>query len=137
MRIVFVCHGNTCRSLLAEHLARRRYPNVQFESIGIFPGSVNDTENAIYTLNRIGISVSSHQPRFIENVNLDDFDLVVAMDQSISQFLVRRGLEKPKLRTWEIPDPYGDNLGENERTARLISQELSKLRLDTIAERSV
>ncbi|MCG7340003.1 low molecular weight protein arginine phosphatase [Staphylococcus sp. ACRSN] len=36
MKIIFVCTGNTCRSPLAEGIAKYKIPNIHFESRGIF-----------------------------------------------------------------------------------------------------
>ena len=36
MRIVFVCTGNTCRSPLAESIAKAKFPNHTIVSRGIY-----------------------------------------------------------------------------------------------------
>jgi protein-tyrosine-phosphatase len=127
MQILFVCCGNTCRSVLAEYLARRRYPNVVFQSAGISPGSVKDAENAVYTLKNLGIDASNHRPRSIETVDLAQFDRIIAMDKSIGAWLIQQGVDKAKLLIWKIRDPFGNDLAEYELRGLEISRELSKL----------
>ena len=34
-RVGFVCRGNVCRSVFAEHLMHRRYPEVEVASAGV------------------------------------------------------------------------------------------------------
>ncbi|MGH9318849.1 MAG: low molecular weight phosphatase family protein [Vicinamibacteria bacterium] len=48
-RVLFVCTGNTCRSVIAEYIARDTFGNaVTFESAGIKPQPAADAENAVY-----------------------------------------------------------------------------------------
>ena len=50
-KILFVCTGNTCRSVIAEHLTRRRFgESVDVQSAGIRPQQPEDAANAIETL---------------------------------------------------------------------------------------
>jgi protein-tyrosine-phosphatase len=52
-RVLFVCIGNTCRSVLAEYLANGCFAgNVLFESAGLRPQLARDAENAIFTLHK-------------------------------------------------------------------------------------
>ena len=40
-RLVFVCRGNICRSVFAEHLMRRSYPEIKVASAGVQVGVSN------------------------------------------------------------------------------------------------
>ena len=46
--ILFLCTGNSCRSQMAEGIAKKYLNNVQIESAGTNPESVNP--NAIHTM---------------------------------------------------------------------------------------
>jgi protein-tyrosine-phosphatase len=112
-RIIFVCSGNTCRSVLAEFIARLRFGTLaEFESAGVSPGTIADTENAIYTLkDRFNIDVS-HIPRNVLNVDLKAFDMIVTMSNAIAIELQRQ-----RARSHRRPD-YSRPASESGRSHR-------------------
>lgn len=84
--LLFVCAGNTCRSLMAEALAHRRFgDSVRVSSAGLSPQQAADAKNAIDTLKfEFGLDFSGHVPRNVRALDLEAFDLVVAMDKTIA-----------------------------------------------------
>ena len=82
--ILFVCAGNTCRSMMAEYIARDHYSGVQFQSAGLSPQLKQDAENACYTLGKMGIDASTHVPSDVSERDLSAYDIVIAMDKQIS-----------------------------------------------------
>lgn len=125
-RILFVCYGNTCRSILAEYQARKRFGNiVEFSSAGINPGIQSDAEDAIYTLSRLGIDASGHVPRNLHEIDVSEFDFVIAMDKRVAQQIPRSGLPDSKLIIWKVTDPYGDDLVEYRLCAAEVYQQLT------------
>lgn len=84
--VLFVCEGNTCRSLLAQTLARGRFgDSVLVSSAGFHPQSPEDAKcrNDILKLG-FGVDVSWHVPRHVSAVDLEAFDFVVAMDNEVA-----------------------------------------------------
>jgi protein-tyrosine-phosphatase len=104
---LFVCLGNTCRSVIAEALARHDLSSVaHFESAGLRPQKQADAKRAVEMPKaKYRLDVSNHVPRGIADLDLDRFDYVVAMDKSIARQL--QTVPKAKLVTWRVPDPWG------------------------------
>ena len=128
--VLFVCTGNTCRSVLAEYLGRRFYGDAfTFESAGIRPQSAADASNAVHTLrNTFGIDASGHQPRDVRSLDIDSFDLVIAIENNAAVVVRELGLSESKLQVWPIRDPWGGDLAEYEEVALDIRKRLATLK---------
>src|SRR3989442_132551 len=83
--VLFVCVGNTCRSVVAEWLARRRFgDSVRVASAGIRPQRPEDARDAIDTLRRLfNLDASGHAPRDVADVDLESFAVVVSFEATI------------------------------------------------------
>lgn len=99
-RVLFVCTGSTCRSVMAEYLGRRFHGDVlAFESAGITPQQAKDAENAVFTLrNTFGTDASAHQSRDLRALNLTVFDMVIAIGQNAAEVLSELGVPPDLLR---------------------------------------
>jgi protein-tyrosine-phosphatase len=128
--ILFVCHGNTCRSVLAEYLGRHRLgPGVHVESAGLIPGRAADAKNAIDTLrSTFGLDASAHVPRSIRDLRTTDFDMVVAIEPAIARAPELAGVDRAQLIVWNIRDPWGGDLSEYDSCALSIVRALAELR---------
>lgn len=130
-RVLFVCAGNTCRSVLAEYIAKRKYGKLfDAASAGLRPGTVDDAESAISTLkDLLGVDASAHEPRDVREVDIKSFEVIVAMTSRIS---VERRAAFPELPAervvkWQISDPFGDDLAQYSRCAKAIHKAMTKL----------
>ena len=76
MRILFVCVGNSCRSQMAEGIARSM--GHLADSAGTHPaGSI--ASNAVKVLNNRGISTDGMVPKNVNTFSADDYDMVISM----------------------------------------------------------
>lgn len=125
--VLFVCTGNTCHSVMAEALARRRFGDrMHVASAGISPGRPEDARSAIDTLrSEFDWNTSAHIPRDVRDVEIGSFDYVVAMDKHVARKL--QAVPKDKLFVWNIDDPWGDDdMEAYRRCALLIMKRLSR-----------
>ncbi len=108
MRVLFVCRENTCRSVMAETVFRKRAEGRhEAFSAGVNAGRKFD-ENAILTLKRKGYSPEIRKPARLDEISLDDFDVVVSVCQESECILINH----PNVERWNIDDPK--NKGEDE-----------------------
>ncbi|PTL36156.1 hypothetical protein CLG94_05710 [Candidatus Methylomirabilis limnetica] len=125
--VLFVCKGNTCRSVMAEALTRRRFGDaVQVASAGLRPQPPEDAKNAVETLRvEFNWDTSSHLPRHFRDIDVNSFDYVVAMDKYIAKEL--KGIPKERLLVWNIDDPWDNDMAEYKRCGLIILRYLSRL----------
>ena len=128
-RVLFVCAGNTCRSVLAEYLGRRFHGDAwTFESAGIAPGRSADASNAVHVLaHTFGVDASAHQPRDVRQVDVNRFDFVVVIEKDAAAVVRALGVPESKIQLWPIPDPWGGDLTEYETVALELRKRLARL----------
>lgn len=115
-KILFVCHGNICRSVMAEYILKSMTADIYCESRAT---SNEEIGNDIYPsakrcLDRHGIKYDRHHAR---RVNIDDynkFDEIYVMDSynlaNIKRMLDDRDHKIKMLCDFDIEDPwYTDN----------------------------
>lgn len=124
-RLLFVCLGNICRSPMAEgiflHLARQKGLSDRFvvdsAGTGGWHAGCRPDPRALATARRYEIDLPS-TARQICTSDLDAFDLILAMDRSNRDDLVKLGATNVRLmRSFEpgltgdhdVPDPYYGN----------------------------
>ena len=122
IKIIFICHGNICRSVAAEYLfkylIKKHNREKEFEVIS---RAVSDEEymNDIYPpMKRVlvehGIPISKHSALRISDNEYQSADLVLIMDSSNLRFLQRRFKDLSKVKFlgdyisqgYEIEDPW-------------------------------
>jgi protein-tyrosine-phosphatase len=134
--VLFVCTGNTCRSVIAEYLGRHRLnPKVaRCESAGLRLVPSENAHNAIETLKRnFGIDASAHVARALADVDLSPFDLIVAIDDpggnQVYRTLKERGVSDKTLVKWKVTDPWdGSDPSQYDRCALETAKNLQELK---------
>ncbi|MFV1980480.1 MAG: low molecular weight protein-tyrosine-phosphatase [Rhodothermia bacterium] len=154
LRILFVCLGNICRSPLAEGVFRKHVAeaglggDVEADSAGTGAWHVGEPPDRRMrqTASRHGVYLDDIRARKFDRVDLDRFDLIIAMDRSNLQDIL--GMASPQQRSkvklfrsydesgggqGDVPDPYygGPDGFEHvfeivERTSRNILSSVSK-----------
>lgn len=148
MKILFVCTGNTCRSSMAEALAKKLLAertggksDVQFLSAGIaaFPADRASRE-AVQAMSEKGINLQSHRATRLSRRHAQEADLILTMTRGhlahvknlFPQFAEKAfTLAEYAGSVSDVPDPIGQSLEEYRRCARrlegLIARVLDKL----------
>ena len=103
---MFVCTGNRFRSPLAAALLRKRTESVDLlvTSAGTLDlGDVPPLPEAIEHGHRLGVDLSSHQPRHIGSLDLRDADVVLGFEQiHVSTAVVEADARRD--RTFTLPE---------------------------------
>lgn len=128
-RVLFVCYGNACRSIMAEALARHHLgDSLLVASAGIAPlGRI--PRDTLEVLEEKNVSSESLFSKDLELIDIRRFDLIVnLMDLPIERF-IPNGL-RSKIRDRYVEDPYGRSLDSyrnaRDTIERMVLEELPK-----------
>jgi arsenate reductase len=128
MRVLFVCVGNSCRSQMAEALARHHASDViEPSSAGISPlGTITDATRQV--LLERGIRMPGQRSKGTTEADITAAQLIVNLTGIHGPALFRESIATP-VEDWEVTDPYGDDLG----VYRLVCDEIEARVLDLAA----
>ncbi len=121
VRVLFLCFGNSCRSPMAEGLAKKYGSDVMIvASAGLAPIHRIDPLS-IQVMQERNIDISDAFPKGPDEVDAQSFDLIVNMS----------GQRLPTLRVpmeeWNIPDPIGQDEQTFRKAADLLEQQVMRL----------
>jgi protein-tyrosine-phosphatase len=148
-RILFVCTGNTCRSPLAEALARRALARLGWRQVEVRSAGVSATsgspasEGSLRAGVRHGLDLSGHRSAQVTEDMVDWADLILTMSASHLLALSAYGGEERasvitdfaggdlERRGMGVPDPHGGDDAEYEATLveleELVKRALARL----------
>lgn len=137
LRILFVCHGNICRSPMAEFVLRDMLKKRGITDVEVASAATSTEElgNRVHRgtaaiLDRLGIDCSSKRARRITSSDYDTFDLIIGMDSenirnmtrywSDKQHKIHKLLDFTERKREDVADPW--YTGDFERTYRDVKQ---------------
>lgn len=110
-RILFVCHGNICRSPMAEYIfndmvKKRGITGIISESAAT---STEELGNGVHRgtsaiLRRLGIDCSAKRARLMNAGDLEKFDLIIGMDSANIRNIKRIAGEKYNEKIFRLLD---------------------------------
>jgi protein-tyrosine-phosphatase len=142
MNILFVCTGNTCRSPLAEGLARRIAQRRGLTDVTISSAGINAWENSpasdgslLVGMER-EVDLTNHRARVLTPEIVSEADLIFVMTPSHSEQVKQMG-GRGKVHVLDeyasgaagdgISDPYGGDLSAYRETADALEVHLEKV----------
>ncbi len=133
--IIFVCTGNTCRSVIAEHLFRkmlseefkknpgaaRALENIRVASAGIAPiPGMNTVPGTLKVLSEEGLDASGHRARRLTREEAENARLVLVMEERQKEEILKStgpgGANVRHIDSFtpgepeDIPDPFGHSM---------------------------
>jgi len=102
-RIIFLCTGNSCRSQIAEGLAKKYLSNYTVKSAGTHPEPINPL--AIEIMNEINIDISNYKSKSISDRELEDCDIIITLCSDAKDQCINLNSFTNKHIHWEINDP--------------------------------
>ncbi len=120
-KVLFICLGNSCRSIMAEALARHRCGDRwAAASAGISPLGFVAPET-LEALAEMGVSTAGLRSKGLEELDLTEYRLLVnlsghSLRGRISPASMDRVIQRP------VPDPYGGSLADYRRSRDAIQQ---------------
>jgi len=132
-RVLFLCTGNSARSQMAEGLLRDLAGD-RFEvlSAGTIASFVRP--QAIAVMNELGIDISNHRSKSVDEFLNSDFDYVITVCDHANQHCPSFPGPVERIH-WSVDDPVGSGSGAEELMAfRRARDELRERMLTFIAK---
>jgi protein-tyrosine-phosphatase len=141
-KLIFVCSGNTCRSPLAEVIAKKIFPDRLSKQVRISSAGSSTVDGlpasalAVEVAREHGLDLGSHRSRRLTAEMVRDADLIVTMTEAQRRSVVdlvpealdyTYRIDQFSGKEGEVPDPIGGGKEAYERTFELLSRYLRAL----------
>lgn len=107
--IMFVCIGNTCRSPMAEFIAKEiSTDNILVSSCGLDVIEDKLNASAVKVIkDKLQIDIADRKPKSINNVDLKKIDTIYSLDKDVSSYLNNSNSFSGNIIELFVEDPYG------------------------------
>lgn len=147
--VLFVCTGNSCRSVMAKALLQKRLKELGKEHISVRSAGTSaidgftPTNETITVMEKEGIDVASFKSQRISPEIIKDADLILAME-GIHKDYVLKAVPEARSRTYllkefkaesgtnypddpNIPDPIGKSIDYYKLSLAVIKDEIERI----------
>ncbi|MGB3151242.1 MAG: low molecular weight protein-tyrosine-phosphatase [Maribacter sp.] len=141
-KVLMVCLGNICRSPLAEGILKNKVDTelVFVDSAGTAGYHVGKAPDprSIAVVKKYGIDISEQVCRKLESHDLNNFDMIFAMDKSNYENIIKLSANSEQLQKVrlllsdddtekEVPDPYYSSEDGFENIYQLINEACNRI----------
>jgi len=128
MKILFVCTGNSYRSPIAEALLKKVRGDLEVESAGTQPAGMIAPNAKKFLERENALEKLKITPEGIDQKNLEEYDIIVAMKQNHKNEILRRYMQmEDRIEVWNIDDPIYLPYGSDEEVFEEIKRKVIEL----------
>lgn len=130
IEICFVCTGDTCRSVMAERIAKkkakdRKIKDIKFSSAGLYATGENMTLNASLTLKKLGYNGRNRKSVKLKKINQNC--IYIGVTDAHKKCIPSKKTMSFDDLAGEVLDPYGQSLEVYEIAAKQIEKNVDIL----------
>jgi arsenate reductase (thioredoxin) len=123
MNVLFVCIGNSGRSVMAERLFRQEASGRhEARSAGADPHRETAEPAVVEVLREVGIDASDHRAHRLDEADIEWADVVIAACDGACPVVVGKRYEN-----WALPDPQGRELDDVREIRDEIARRVAEL----------
>lgn len=109
--VLFACNMNSVRSPMAASLLRLAAGDkLSVDSAGVYEGGLDPFVEIV--MGELGVAMQSHEPKTLSEVDLKNFDVVIALTPEAA-VEARRHVPRASIEFWDIENPSDERGGRD------------------------